>query len=116
MTKDTENPNPPGKRVFEEHIQDGFTIYSERRWRYHPAGKPKKEEYRDDHVSGDSQVKDPQREDFGQWNKLSRTISRTADPKWYDERITDGKTGEVIREVSEPLSEHQGHGSARKNK
>jgi hypothetical protein len=82
------------------------------------AGKPgqKKKDMDDHHVSGDSRVNDPRREDFGQWNKLSRTFHRNADPKWYEEGITDGKTEEVIREVSQPLSEHQGRGSARKKK
>lgn len=31
----------------------------------------------------------------------------------YVEKVVDPETGEVLRDVSEPLSEHQGRGSAR---
>jgi hypothetical protein len=46
------------------------------------------------------------------WHRLFRRIDRNADR--YSEHITDAKTGAVIRSVEEPLSEHQGHGSAKK--
>jgi predicted nucleic acid-binding Zn-ribbon protein len=45
------------------------------------------------------------------WHQLFRRIDRDADR--YTERITDAETGEVIKSVEEPLSEHQGHGSAK---
>jgi hypothetical protein len=32
----------------------------------------------------------------------------------YRERVTDPETGEVLREVDEPLDEHTGHGSAKR--
>jgi hypothetical protein len=44
------------------------------------------------------------------WNLLDRFIDREND--WYKELIMNEK-GEVIRNVSEPLSKHQGHGSAK---
>ncbi len=47
----------------------------------------------------------------GQWNKLERVIDRRND--WYDEVIIDPSTGSVIQETHEPLSQHQGHGSAK---
>lgn len=31
----------------------------------------------------------------------------------YVEKVVDPETGEVLRDVEEPLSEHQGHGSAK---
>jgi hypothetical protein len=46
------------------------------------------------------------------WHRLFRRIDRNADR--YSEHITDAKTGAVIRSVEEPLSEHEGHGSAKK--
>ena len=49
--------------------------------------------------------------DTGQWNHLSREIDRLNDR--YREKIVNPKTGEVIREVDEPLSEHVTRGSAK---
>jgi hypothetical protein len=34
----------------------------------------------------------------------------------YFERVTHYETGEVIHEIDEPLSQHRGHGSAKKSK
>jgi len=45
------------------------------------------------------------------WHQLFRRIDRDADR--YTEQITDAETGEVIKSVEEPLSEHQGYGSAK---
>ena len=42
-----------------------------------------------------------------------RVINRLDDR--YFERVTDKRTGEVIREVNERLSNHTGHGSAKAN-
>lgn len=46
------------------------------------------------------------------WNFLHRIIDR-CNNKYY-ELIKDGKTGEVIIKTEEKLSEHQGHGSAKR--
>ena len=43
--------------------------------------------------------------------KLERHIDRDNDH--YHEKVTDPETGEIIHESDEPLSEHQGHGSAK---
>lgn len=48
----------------------------------------------------------------GRWMHLERVIDRARD--WYRERISDPHTGEVIRDVEEPLSQHRGRGSAKK--
>lgn len=47
----------------------------------------------------------------GQWNTLHRVIDRENDI--YEEVITDSD-GNVVHERREPLSEHQGHGSAKR--
>lgn len=44
--------------------------------------------------------------------RLERFFDRIND--WYRERISNSKTGEVVHSCEEPLSEHQGHGSAKK--
>jgi hypothetical protein len=45
------------------------------------------------------------------WHRLQRIIDRRANH--YYEHIEDAETGEVVRHVEEPLSEHQNPGSAR---
>lgn len=44
--------------------------------------------------------------------RVARRIDRDGD--WYSERITNAETGEILREVSEPLSQHRGGGAARR--
>jgi hypothetical protein len=48
------------------------------------------------------------------WMDLVRVIDRRNDR--YRESVVDQVTGEVVREVDEPLSEHTGRGSARQRK
>ena len=45
----------------------------------------------------------------GRWMTFRRLIDRRRNR--YVERIEDPETGEVIKDVDEPLSEHRGHGS-----
>ncbi len=47
------------------------------------------------------------------WNHLEQIVDRDND--LYIKIITDPETGEVIRNERKPLSEHQGHGSAKVN-
>jgi|SRR5439155_997782 len=47
----------------------------------------------------------------GKWNHLRREIDRRGNR--YVERITDPESGQIIRDVDEPLSDHIGHGSAK---
>jgi hypothetical protein len=46
------------------------------------------------------------------WVKRVMRIDRRGDR--YTEQVYDPKTGETIHRCDEPLSEHKGHGSARK--
>lgn len=50
--------------------------------------------------------------DSGKWNQLSREIDRLNDR--CREKIVDPRTGEVIRQVDAPLSQHLNRRSARK--
>jgi predicted nucleic acid-binding Zn-ribbon protein len=72
-------------------------------------GRTGKQKVRTESVSGDDLHRAT-----GRWNKLDRSIDRENDR--YRERIVDPQTGAVIRSVDEPLSKHQGHGSAKKGK
>jgi ribosomal protein S27AE len=47
----------------------------------------------------------------GEWNKLTREIDR--ENNRYREIIVNPTSGEVLRNVDEPLSEHTGRGSAK---
>src|SRR4051812_30044774 len=49
--------------------------------------------------------------DTQRWQNVHRAINRRDDT--YDEVIVDEETGAVLREVHEPLSMHEGRGSAR---
>ena len=51
--------------------------------------------------------------DTGTWRDLSRVIDKENDV--YHEVIKDPTTGEVLHECKEPLSEHRGHGAAKRN-
>lgn len=53
-----------------------------------------------------------QRKSDGKWMNKGRIIDRDNDK--YKEVVTDPVTGEIIRKCDEPLSTHQGHGSAKK--
>jgi len=48
------------------------------------------------------------------WFKKERVIDRENDR--YFEKITDPETGQVIHHCDEPLTQHSGHGTARKQK
>jgi len=49
-----------------------------------------------------------------EWHYLERLIDRDND--LYVEKLTNLRTGETVKEVSEPLSQHIGHGSAKHKK
>jgi hypothetical protein len=48
----------------------------------------------------------------GEWRDRYRSFDHENDD--YEETIIDKKTGKVIKQCKEPLSQHQGHGSAKK--
>lgn len=50
----------------------------------------------------------------GLWMKLKRIIDRDNDA--YQETVTDPRTGQVVHHADEPLSKHQGHGSAKRKR
>jgi DNA-directed RNA polymerase subunit RPC12/RpoP len=52
-------------------------------------------------------------QDSKEWRQVSRVVDREADR--YTERIVDA-AGNVVRDVDEPLSEHRGHGTAKRRR
>lgn len=49
----------------------------------------------------------------GRWHRVLRIFDRSVQPARYYEHITDEESGDVIRHVDEPLSDHRGRGDAR---
>ena len=47
------------------------------------------------------------------WRQVSRVVDREGDR--YTERIVDA-AGNVVRDIDEPLSDHRGHGTAKRRK
>lgn len=64
-------------------------------------GKPAREQIVGSEMSASGRLVHKERH----WDKQS---------DWYFERITNIQTGEIIHECEEPLSEHRGHGAAKK--
>ena len=93
-------------RIFEVHLASSITPRSKLglKARHPSLRKPFFES-----VSGDDLFRLT-----GQWNKLKRVIDRARD--YYLEVITDRRTGKIIRYCEEPLSQHKGRGSAKKEK
>jgi len=58
-------------------------------------------------ISGEDLFKDT-----NQWRQIERIINRQDDE--YYEKITDLETGTIIKEILEKLSDHKGHGAAKK--
>lgn len=59
----------------------------------------------------EQRVGDDLHRDSGVWMHLKRVIDRLRNR--YIEHIRNPKTGEVVRDVDEPLDQHKGHGSAK---
>ena len=62
-------------------------------------------------VPGKQFVGDHYYEKSNKWNTKVQIIDRVND--WYFEEVRDGDTGALIHLCDEPLSEHDGHGSAK---
>ena len=65
-----------------------------------------------DKVRGEQVVGDVYAHATKKWNRKERLIDRDKD--WYSEKIIDSETGEILHFCEEPLSKHQGHGSAKR--
>jgi hypothetical protein len=100
-------------RIFDEHVREEIRVEvqlhgltSGKRGGRTASGRPQFE-----FKSGDDLT-----HRTGRWAWLERRFDRTdPDPaNWrYHERIVDQETGEVLREVDEPLGKHQRRGSAK---
>jgi hypothetical protein len=62
--------------------------------------------------TSESLVGDSYSHKLGKWMRIRRMIDRVRN--WYSETVIDPASGEVIHKTEEQLSEHVGHGSAKK--
>jgi hypothetical protein len=75
---------------------------------------------RSDHRNGGRKVvrEETSGDDFhhttGKWNVVHRVIDHETD--WYEKTYKDRETGEIVYKTAHPLSQHQGHGSAKRVK
>lgn len=109
LTSLEERPDRFAKRFSCGHTH--FSIQLEERLEFHASlgfkakrqgkGKP----YLEGRTGDDLQIK------TGKWMILERIIDRARN--WYKELVTDPKTGNVMHHCEEPLSQHQGHGTAK---
>ena len=90
-------------RIFDVSIHETIVLREKYRMqaKHHGRGKPQI-----DQTSGDDLCRKTEK-----WMKLNRIIDREND--LYHERVVNPETGKVIHECKEPLSKHQGHGSAK---
>jgi len=91
-------------RTYSEHLEATIQLRSQLKWRHRRAGlrRPLAEG-----VSGSERSVRS-----GRWVVKKRVIDR--EKNWYEEVIVDEETGEVVRDSHEPLSDHAGHGSAKR--
>jgi DNA-directed RNA polymerase subunit RPC12/RpoP len=94
------------RRRFAVAIEDTIKIRESLRVRAKAGGKGKP--FQEEKVGDDFWEKG------GRWMTLRRLFDRRRNR--YVERIEDPETGEVIRDVDEPLSDHRGHGDARRKR
>jgi hypothetical protein len=95
------------KRTHFVGVSESIEVHERLSGKVKDVQKAGKNKTRAEFVTGDDLHRASRR-----WNKLDREIDRENDR--YREKIVDPQTGAVIRSVDEPLSEHQGHGSAKK--
>jgi hypothetical protein len=91
------------KRNHDKALTDGITVYDHMRMKGKHDGKGKP--FFDARIGADFYFKEKQ------WRHLERVIDR--DNKFYIEIVKDMKTGKIIKEVREPLPNHQGHGATK---
>ena len=93
-----------GHTHYDIHLKDTLTLHAMLDFKARSQGKRK--------PYTEGKAGDALHRDTGRWVKLQRIIDRAKD--WYTELVTDPETGKVVHRCEEPLSEHQGHGSAKR--
>ena len=96
------------KRIITIHLHDVIPTTKEMLLgKVNDRSRPSRDNPRIDFMTGDEQ-----RKSDGKWMKKRRHIDKDKDE--YFEQVVDSETGETVHECRESLSEHTGHGSAKK--
>ena len=115
LTEDSYRPEVPcphcgsTARAFSAHLADTSEALDTMRVRGYRAGLSRKKGLFVDSFNGLV----PQQGRGGSIAQVMRIIDKDRDPPWYTEIVTMRDTGEVVHHCSEPLDQHQGHGSDR---
>lgn len=96
-------------RTFDVGIAETITAHDFLDAKHKDPGRRSKDKLRTHIISGREQSIAT-----GRWMDKERVIDKNND--YYRERIADAETGEVVRDVEEPLSQHLNRGSAKFNK
>ena len=92
------------KKLFKIYITDTITVHDKMRLKQKRKGynKPILESVFGDDLFRKTNI----------WTTLTRIVDRLKNN--YEEIITDQRTGKIIKQVKEKLTDHIGHGSAKK--
>jgi hypothetical protein len=97
------------QRLYSAHIEETVKTGGWLKFNYcspMEEGSNSKRKYKIEHKEGYDYCRDT-----GRWNFIRQVIDRACN--WYEKLVIDGKTGEVLRNISHPLAEHRGRGSAK---
>ncbi len=98
------------KIIIMEVIEDvNLEIHDQMQAKIKNDNLPSNKKVRKEMISGDEK-----RKDNDTWVNKERVIDRDED--FYKEKVTDLKTGKVLRDIEEPLSKHINRGSAKLKK
>ncbi len=93
-------------RYFQKSLSATVTVHTGRRMKVrHGTGRAP-------HI--EQTVRDELDRNSGKWTKRTIFIDRERD--LYHEVVRDPETGQIVHECQEPLSEHRGHGAAKRPK
>ena len=93
-------------RLVKLHIQDQIEFHEMLRMEGHEARR--KDPFLEVKVGDDLYRK------TGEWNRVEQVVDRRNNR--YRKCVVDAGTGKTIRHVDEPLTDHQGYGSAKKDR
>ena len=93
-----------GHTHYDIHLEETLTLRAMLGFKARTQGRGKP------YIEG--KIGDDRHDATGKWMQLRRIVDRAKD--WYEEVVTDPETGKVVHRCEEPLSEHQGRGSAKR--
>ncbi len=93
-------------RRISENVVEKIVAGTDMHTKVYIAGKSRKKGVRFETKDGDSLSTDR-----GRFMKRHQLVDK--ENKWYKKTVVDPETGEVLRDIDEPLPDHKGRGSAK---